>query len=144
MDFIFGLRASAWFEKTDIESIGRGWITANGREAENNTSIYVFNQAKIRGTSGPNSTYLGRPWRQFSRVIFQRSDIGDVVRPEGWVRWDAVQPLDNLVYQEYKNYGPGAAGPRANFSSQLNKPIAIQDVFGQDFAKEAWVDAAYL
>lgn len=144
MDFIFGLRASAWFDKVNIESIGRGFITANGRDAANNTSIYVFNQAKIRGTSGANSTYLGRPWRQWSRVIFQRSDIGNVVRPEGWSRWDNVQPVDNVVYQEYKNFGPGVAGLRANFSSQLSKPITIESVFGKDFRQEVWVDAEYL
>lgn len=104
----------------------------------------MFNQVKVRGTSGPNSTYLGRPWRQWSRVIFQRSDIGDVVRPVGWSRWDAVQPLNNVVYQEYKNYGSGATGPRANFSSQLSAPIAIEEVFGRNFKQELWVDPAYL
>ncbi|KAJ4994292.1 pectin methylesterase [Stagonosporopsis vannaccii] len=144
VDFIFGLRALAWFDKVDIETIGSGWITANGREAANNTSIYVFNQADVRGTSGAGSTYLGRPWRQWSRVVFQRSYLGDVVRPEGWSRWDAVQPLDNVVYQEYKNNGPGAAGLRANFSSQLSKPIKIEDVFGRNFEKEVWVDTNYL
>jgi len=66
------------------------------------------------------------------------------VRHEGWSRWDAVQPVENVVYQEYKNYGPGAVGPRANFSSQLRKPIAIEDVFGWNFKQEVWVDAAYL
>ena len=144
VDFIFGLRAAAWFDKVDIETIGRGFITANGRDAANNTSIYVFNQVDVRGTSGVNSTYLGRPWRQWSRVIFQRSYLGDVVRPEGWSRWDTVQPVDNLVYEEYKNYGPGAAGPRANFSSQLSKPMKAQDIFGRNFEKEVWVDPAYL
>ncbi|KAH6639470.1 pectin lyase fold/virulence factor [Boeremia exigua] len=140
VDFIFGLRASAWFDKVDIESIGPGYITANGREAANNTSIYVFNKADVRGT---NLTYLGRPWRQYSRTIFQRSFLGDVVRPEGWTRWDDVQPVTNVVYQEYKNYGPGAAGPRANFSSQLSKPINMEDVFGRNFEKEVWVDSEY-
>lgn len=144
VDFIFGLRASAWFEAVDIDSIGPGFITANGRDAANNTSIYVFNQANVRGTSGVNSTFLGRPWRQWSRVIFQRSYLSNVVRPEGWSRWDAVQPVDNVVFEEYKNYGPGAAGPRANFSSQLSKPIKIEDVLGSKFKKENWVDAAYL
>ncbi|KAJ8111689.1 hypothetical protein OPT61_g5770 [Boeremia exigua] len=144
VDFIFGLRASAWFEKVDIRTIGPGYITANGRDASNNTSIYVFNQADVRGTSGANSTYLGRPWRQWSRVIFQRSYLDDVVRPEGWSRWDSVQPLDNIVYQEYKNHGPGATGQRASFSSQLSKPVKIEDIFGSGFEKEVWVDTQYL
>lgn len=144
VDFVFGLRASAWFEKVDIETIGTGYITANGREAANNTSIYVFNQANVRGTSGANSTYLGRPWRQFSRVVFQRSYLSDVVRPIGWSTWDSVQPVNNIVYEEYKNFGPGATGPRANFSSKLTKPLKIDDVFGRSFEKELWVDTSYL
>ncbi|UPX16919.1 uncharacterized protein EKO05_0007300 [Ascochyta rabiei] len=144
VDFIFGLRASAWFDKVDIETIGKGYITASGRDAANNTSIYVFNQANVRGTSGANSTYLGRPWRPWSRVIFQRSYLGDVVRPEGWSRWDAVQPVDNVVFGEYKNYGPGAAGSRANFSSELRTPVKAEDVLGSNFKKEFWVDTNYL
>ncbi|KAF2222328.1 carbohydrate esterase family 8 protein-like protein [Elsinoe ampelina] len=144
-DFIFGLRARAWFEEVDIDVIGPGFITANGREAENNTSFYVFNKARIEGSSGPNSTYLGRPWRQFSRVVFQRSYISDVVRPEGWSRWDAVQTTANVVYREYKNYGPGAGtAARANFSSQATEPVKIAEILGKNYEKEVWVDRTYL
>lgn len=63
----------------------------------------------------------------------------------GWSRWDAVQPVDNVSYEEYRNYGPGAAtGARTNFSSQLTAPIKATDLFGKKFEKEAWVDAEYL
>lgn len=145
VDFIFGLRASAWFDKVDIETIGTGYITANGREAANNTSFYVFNQVRVTGTSGPNSTFLGRPWRQYSRVVFQRSYLSNVVKPQGWSRWDAVQSLANVFYKEYKNYGPGATvTARANFSSQLTAPITTVDLFGKRFEKEFWVDVDYL
>ncbi|OAL48612.1 pectin lyase-like protein [Pyrenochaeta sp. DS3sAY3a] len=144
VDFVFGLRAAAWFEKVDIEVIGPGFITANGRDAANNTSFYVFNQVRVTGSSA-NSTFLGRPWRPYSRVVFQRSYLGDVVRPEGWSRWDAVQSLENVYYKEYKNYGPGAAvGARANFSSQLSAPIKPADILGRKFEKESWVDNEYL
>jgi pectinesterase len=164
VDFIFGLRAIAWFDKVDIRTIGPGYITANGRDAATNPSFYVFNEVNVSGTSGPNSTVLGRPWRPYSRVVFQKSYLGDVVKPEGWSRWDAVQSTDNVVYQEYKvrdigedqhvrsrltfclqNYGPGAnVAARANFSSQLSAPIKATDIFGTKFEKENWVDADYL
>lgn len=144
VDFIFGLRATAWFDKVDIETIGPGFITANGRDAANNTSIFVFNQADIRGVSGANSTYLGRPWRQWSHVVFQRSYLGDVVKPEGWSRWDDVQPIGKVVYGEYKNYGPGAKGPRAGFSEEIEKVVKMENVFGRAFEKEFWIDVDYL
>jgi pectinesterase len=144
VDFIFGLRATAWFDKVDIESIGPGFITANGRDAANNTSVFVFNQADVRGTSGANSTYLGRPWRQWSRVVFQRSYLGDVVRPEGWARWDEVQPVGNVRYGEYKNYGPGAKGMRAGFGEEIGEVMKMEEVFGRGFEREGWVDVDYL
>lgn len=144
VDFIFGLRARAWFEQCDIETIGPGFITANGRDAENNTSFYVFNQCHVNGTSGVASTVLGRPWRQFSRVVFQRSYLGDVVKSDGWERWDAVQSLANLYYGEYKNKGPGAVGPRANFSTELTAPIKLETLLGKQYKKEWWVDSTYL
>ncbi|ETP29520.1 hypothetical protein F442_21331, partial [Phytophthora nicotianae P10297] len=37
-DFIFGMNAQAWFEKCDIEVVGKGYVTANGRESESNPS----------------------------------------------------------------------------------------------------------
>jgi pectinesterase len=101
VDFIFGLRAVAWFEKVDIRTVGTGYITANGRDAETNPSFYVFNEVNVSGTSGSNSTVLGRPWRPYSRVVFQKSYLSDVVNPEGWSRWDDVQSIDNVAYGEY-------------------------------------------
>ncbi|KAG2769046.1 hypothetical protein PC116_g33139, partial [Phytophthora cactorum] len=37
-DFIFGMNAQAWFENCDIEVVGKGYVTANGRESESNPS----------------------------------------------------------------------------------------------------------
>ncbi|KAH9876219.1 hypothetical protein J1614_004098 [Plenodomus biglobosus] len=145
VDFVFGLRARAWFDKCDIESIGPGYITANGREAANNTSFYVFNEVSVRGSSGPSSTVLGRPWRQFSRVVFQKSYLGDVVKPEGWRRWDNTQPLDNVYYREFQNYGPGAnVTARVEWSGQLDKEVKATELLGEGFEKENWVDGTYL
>ncbi|OLN89994.1 Pectinesterase 5 [Colletotrichum chlorophyti] len=144
VDFVFGLRAAAWFESCDIETIGKGYITANGRDADNNTSFYVFNNANVTGTSGPGSTFLGRPWRTFARVVFQNSFLSDVVKPIGWSTWDAVSPTDNLFFKEFNNSGPGSEGIRANFSSKLDAPIKPVDILGKGFKKEWWVDASYL
>ncbi|KAJ0326485.1 hypothetical protein COL922a_013600 [Colletotrichum nupharicola] len=144
VDFVFGLRAIAWFEKCDINTIGKGYITANGRDADNNTSFYVFNKANVTGTSGPASVTLGRPWRTFARVVFQDSELGDVVKPEGWSTWDKTSPTDNIYFKEYNNVGPGTAGPRANFSSTIDKPVKADDLFGKDFKKEWWVDSEFL
>lgn len=129
----------------DIETISTGFITANGRDSEDNKSIYVFNKANITGTSGPNSTDLGRPWRPYSRVVFQQSYMSDVVTPRGWSRWDDVQSTDNVVYQEYLNQGPGAnRSARVAWSSQGTALIKASDLFGSNYDRENWVDIDYL
>nr|KYP41143.1 Pectinesterase/pectinesterase inhibitor PPE8B [Cajanus cajan] len=54
------------------------------------------------------STYLGRPWKAYSRTIVMQSYISEVLRPEGWLEWNGSLYLDTLYYAEYNNYGPGA------------------------------------
>ncbi|KAK2034794.1 pectinesterase [Colletotrichum zoysiae] len=144
VDFIFGQRASAWFESCDIQTIGKGYITANGRDTADNPSFYVFNKANVTGTSGPASVTLGRPWRPFSRVVFQNSALSDVVKPVGWVPWNASSSTENVYYKEYENTGPGSEGLRANFSSKLDEPIKPTAILGDGFEKEWWVDMSYL
>ncbi|CAL4969913.1 unnamed protein product [Urochloa decumbens] len=58
------------------------------------------------------ATYLGRPWRPYSRVVVMMSYIGAHVAPRGWLEWSNVSAyggaLDTVYYGEYMNYGPGA------------------------------------
>ncbi|XP_040377136.1 pectinesterase-like [Oryza brachyantha] len=53
-------------------------------------------------------TYLGRPWKLYSRVVVMMSYIAGHIPPEGWLAWNATFALDTLYYGEYMNYGPGA------------------------------------
>ncbi|KAK1996813.1 pectinesterase [Colletotrichum falcatum] len=144
VDFVFGQRASAWFESCDIRTVGKGFITANGRDAAANPSFYVFNGANVTGTSGPASVALGRPWRPFSRVVFQNSALGDVVKPAGWATWNNSSDTQNVYYREYGNTGPGSEGVRANFSSRLDAPIEPAAILGEGFEREWWVDMSYM
>lgn len=144
-DFIFGRYALAWFESCDIESIGQGFITASGRESADSTAIYVINNATVTGTAGTASTYLGRPWRQWAQVVFQNSELSDVVSPAGWSIWDNATSTDEVIFQEYANTGAGAdTASRVDFSSQRTAAYTIEDVLGADYASEEWIDSAYL
>ncbi|CCA76937.1 probable pectinesterase precursor [Serendipita indica DSM 11827] len=67
VDFIFGQTASIWVAKTVIETTGSGYITASGRSSAD-SNYYVFDQCTIQGSG---SSYLGRPWRNYARVIVQ-------------------------------------------------------------------------
>jgi pectinesterase len=70
-DFIFGQTARAWFYNVDIRIKGAGYITANGRDSDDNVSYYVIDNSDIQVASGvtlsSGSTYLGRPWESYAR-----------------------------------------------------------------------------
>jgi pectinesterase len=53
-------------------------------------------------------TYLGRPWKNFSRTVVMESYVGGLVDPLGWMPWSGDFALDTLYYAEYNNTGPGA------------------------------------
>ncbi|OHE93153.1 pectinesterase [Colletotrichum orchidophilum] len=144
VDFLFSQRGIVLFQMCDITTIGPGFITANGRDAANNTSFFLINKANVTGTNGTATSYLGRPWRPYSRVVFQNSELSDVIAPLGWSTWDDVQSTANVYFKEYNNSGPGANGTRASFSSKLDKPIQAETLLGEDFKKEWWVDESYL
>ncbi|KAG2787336.1 hypothetical protein Pcac1_g3236 [Phytophthora cactorum] len=146
-DFIFGMNAQAWFENCDIEVVGKGYVTANGRESESNPSWYVFNHAHVftANASLTGKAYLGRPWRPYSRVVFQNSELSDVVHPEGWKLWNNDTNTANIYYKEFNNSGPGAAiDQRVPFSGQLNEAVNISNIFGENYKSEWWVDPNYL
>lgn len=56
-----------------------------------------------------NRSYLGRPWKNYSRTIFVDSYMESIVAPEGWMSWLGAQPPDTLYYAEFRNRGPGSA-----------------------------------
>lgn len=148
VDFIFGMQAIAWFEKCDIRTVGPGCVTASGRYEDSDPALYVFNQCTVDGDDGFSYNYLGRPWRNYSRDVFQDSYLGPVINPAGWSIWDPGNDQKNHVfYGEYHNYGPGSIleeDPRANFSQELRKPLTIHEIFGRDFTNEWRVDIEYM
>ncbi|BAT82019.1 Pectinesterase inhibitor [Vigna angularis] len=119
VDFIFG-NAAVVFQKCNIYARKpmaqqKNTITAQNRKDPNqNTGISMHN-CRIQPASdlvpvkGSFPTYLGRPWKQFSRTVFMLSYMGDLIDPSGWLEWNGDFALDTLYYGEYMNYGPGAA-----------------------------------
>ena len=53
-------------------------------------------------------TYLGRPWKEYSRTVIMQSIISDVIDPVGWHEWNGEFALKTLSYGEYQNTGAGA------------------------------------
>ncbi|KAF6821767.1 Pectinesterase 3 [Colletotrichum plurivorum] len=139
-DFIFGQKAQAWFESCTLAVSGKGYITASGRDSASNPSWYVINKSTVKALSGVGSgqAYLGRPWRQFARVVFQNTDLGAVVNAAGWSKWHD-DPTNNVYYGEFGNTGKGASGTRASFGKKLKAAVKMADVLGST----SWIDTKY-
>jgi pectinesterase len=124
VDFIFG-DAKAVFESCEIHSIAHGpggYLTAESNTRPGQDAGYVFNHCRITADAGAGDVYLGRPWRDYSTVIFMNTDIEATIMAAGWSDWQsAPQPrLPTATYAEFRSTGPGA-NPKARepYSKQL-------------------------
>jgi pectinesterase len=124
VDFIFG-DAKAVFENCEIKSIAHvegGYVTAQSNTRAGQDAGYVFNHCTLTAEPGVTNVYLGRPWRDYSTVIFMNTKIGSHIVPAGWSAWRG-SPTDRLktaTYAEYNSTGPGAnPSAREPLSKQL-------------------------
>ncbi|KAK0448751.1 pectin lyase-like protein [Armillaria borealis] len=137
-DFIFGEKASLWITSSVIHTLGHGWITASGR-GTNDSNWYVIDNSEI---SGIGDAYLGRPWGNYARVVFQKSYLDSNVPAAGWSIWNiGDERTDHVTFAEYGNSGPSAdTASRANFSEVLSSAMSISTVLGST----SWIDSDFL
>ncbi|KAF2288273.1 hypothetical protein GH714_005761 [Hevea brasiliensis] len=110
IDYIFG-NGAAVFQKCKIYTrvplpLQKVTITAQGRKNPHQSTGFSIQDSYIFATQ---PTYLGRPWKQFSRTVFMNTYVGGLVQPRGWLEWYGNFALSTLWYGEYRNYGPGAS-----------------------------------
>ncbi|KAL6343848.1 hypothetical protein AAG906_027619 [Vitis piasezkii] len=90
-------------------------VTAQGRNERREPTGIVLQNCTISAADDyiPFKTkfksYLGRPWKAFSRTIIMQSQIDDLISPEGWLPWMGDFGLNTCFYAEYGNRGPGSA-----------------------------------
>ncbi|KAL0932503.1 pectinesterase [Colletotrichum truncatum] len=145
VDFIYG-GGSLWFDTSEIavKRAAGGYITASGRTS-NDSGWFVINNSRITSAAGvnvkPGSVFLGRPWRDHARVVFQHSNLSDIIHPQGWNPWDKAPNFGNIFYGEYGNFGPGAeTARRVEWSHQLEESVSIDEAV-KDW--EQFVDIQY-
>lgn len=83
-----------FLQKCEIHSVANSItaITAQGRAGTEDNG-FVFINCLISGTG---NAYLGRAWKDSSRVIFAHSYMGELINEKGW---------DNFGHPEYNKYG---------------------------------------
>jgi PelA/Pel-15E family pectate lyase len=106
VDYIFG-QASAVFDNCLIHSKGDGYITAPMRFGADEPSGFVFINSTITSENTTNGIYLGRPWRDYGRVVFINTKMDAAVRPEGWHNWEPHREK-TAYFAEYGSTGVGS------------------------------------
>jgi polygalacturonase len=143
VDFIFG-NALAVFDGCQIHSKphGIGYITAQGKQSEQEQSLFVFNRCKLTADLGVTHTWLGRPWRSLASVLFLHTEMGPHIEPAGWREWHPGETdyLKTVLYGEYDSTGPGAhPGERDSHAVQLSAAeAAVYDARRVLAGKDNW------
>ncbi|KAK9275335.1 hypothetical protein L1049_022599 [Liquidambar formosana] len=155
VDFIFG-DAAAIFQNCLIVvrkplDNQQNIVTAQGRIDKHEATGTVLHNCrilpdkKLEPAKSKIKSYLGRPWKEYSRTIVMESTIGDVIHPDGWLPWEGDFALKTLSYAEFNNTGPGAAlNARVKWPGYKiirNKQEALNYTVGP-FLQGDWIRAA--
>ncbi|KAJ8767287.1 hypothetical protein K2173_017331 [Erythroxylum novogranatense] len=118
IDFIFG-NAAAVFQNCNLvfrrPASGRyNVMLANGRtDPGQNTGFSVQNCRVMAGSDFAPvkhsfNSYLGRPWKQYSRSVVMQSNIDEALTPRGWIEWPGQGSyMKTLYFAEFSNAGAG-------------------------------------
>lgn len=118
VDFIFG-NAAVVFQSCNLyprlPMNGQfNAITAQGRTDPNqNTGTSIHNCTikaadELVSSNFTVRTYLGRPWKEYSRTTYMQTFMDSLIDPSGWNIWSGDFALSTLYYAEYNNTGPGS------------------------------------
>ncbi|KAL8100387.1 pectinesterase/pectinesterase inhibitor-like [Apium graveolens] len=90
-------------------------MVAQGREFVDDITAIVIQNCTITAEAdvvgNPTiQTFLGRPWKTFSKMVIMDSFIDSIINPLGWQIWEEKNPNNMTAYiVEYRNKGPGAS-----------------------------------
>ncbi|XP_050374729.1 pectinesterase-like [Argentina anserina] len=118
VDFIFGdsttvIQNSLIIVRKPMDN-QQNTVTAHGRKDPRESTGLVIQNCRIVPEEllfplrFQIKSYLGRPWKMYSRTVIMESEYGDFIQPAGWLEWQGNFALDTLYYAEYGNRGPGA------------------------------------
>ncbi|TVY78360.1 Pectinesterase [Lachnellula suecica] len=145
IDFIFGITGQSWFQGCTLGIVrSAATITAQGRTSASTDGFYVFDKAKLvlganAGSGTKGTAYLGRPWGDYARVVFQNSNLENMVTSVGWEAWTSSQSTSNILFAEYAN--SNAAGTRVSWAKTLSTAESISSILP---TYSSWVDSTYL
>ncbi|XP_038877777.1 probable pectinesterase/pectinesterase inhibitor 36 [Benincasa hispida] len=119
VDFIFGNSAAVLqnceiFVRRPIRHQAN-MITAQGRDDPAEATGISIIDSRVRPApdfapvKAQYRTYLGRPWKRFSRTVVIATDLDGLIDPKGWAEWRGDFAVSTLFYAEFKNRGGGSS-----------------------------------
>ncbi|KAF5748382.1 pectinesterase [Tripterygium wilfordii] len=155
IDFIFG-NAAAVLQNCNImfqRPRPGGFynvILANGRTDPGQNTGFSLQNCRIAASSEFNAvkhsykSYLGRPWKDYSRAIVMQSNIDDSIASRGWVEWPGAGSgtLKTPYFAEYANLGPGGGtSGRVNWPGYhvIGAPDAAKFTVRNFIAGHLWI-----
>ncbi|KAL0359014.1 UNVERIFIED_CONTAM: putative pectinesterase/pectinesterase inhibitor 46 [Sesamum angustifolium] len=151
VDFIFGNSAVVIQNSNILPKLPllgqQNTITAQGKfDPNQNTGISIQNctiwaAANLAGVS----TFLGRPWKNYSTTVYIHNMMGSLIDPKGWLPWIGTSAPKTIFYAEFQNLGPGAvtknrvnwSGLKLNISSAQAKKFTV----GPFIKGDKWIPA---
>lgn len=121
IDFIFGDSAAVFqgctlLVRKPLDN-QQNIVTAQGRKDVRQPTGLVLQNCTFKADPelypirNKIKSYLGRPWKEYSRTIIMESFLDDLIQPDGYLPWNATFALETLFYTEFNNRGP--ASPKA-------------------------------
>ncbi|GAA0141270.1 esterase [Lithospermum erythrorhizon] len=119
VDFIFGnsavvLQNCMIFARRPMDN-QKNVVTAQGRTDPNQNTGIVIHNSRIMASAdlvpvlNTFKSFLGRPWKLYSRTIVMQTFLDTLIDPAGWLEWDGNFALDTLDYGEFNNFGPSSS-----------------------------------
>lgn len=82
--------------------------------------------------------YLGRPWRDLARVIFQNTELSDVINDAGWNL--SLDEEATPIFEEYDNTGDGAGTSARLYETKAAAAVTMAQLWPDGYS---WIDSTY-
>lgn len=153
VDFIFGNGAASFqscyvvAKKTTLPG-QQNTYSAQGRTDPHQNTGLAFQNCTFDGTTALKAditnykTFLGRPWKAYSRCVLLKSELMGHIDPTGWLPWNtSTFGLYTSYFAEYQSSGAGAnPTKRVSWSKQISLPTTADDYIATNFVQASqWV-----
>ncbi|KAJ5546964.1 Pectinesterase catalytic [Penicillium frequentans] len=146
IDYIWGFSTAYFYQSVIAANTAGASIAAMSRSSATATGGYVFDKCVVTYTSTYGTTYqdtwLGRPYSEYSIVVYMNSYLDKHINPAAWHIWSTSSPqTDYVTFGEYNNTGPSSwSSSRASFATNLTETEAEAYTLSNWIGDTSWLD----